>query len=127
MSFLLRDNNRTRLPLRKTRTRSPSSLRSKIQFGSEKRSSVKVVNIGAVHDGWRFFLNFARASFGNFSNSECMTKSVFLFLLDLFHCAPTDRRLVLGFTGFWRASAFASFPFTSNERVFLPFTMRLSA
>jgi len=26
-----------------------------------------------------------------------MTKSVFLFLLDLFHCAPTDRRLVLGF------------------------------
>src|SRR5260370_1031770 len=51
ISFLLRVMSRTAEPSRNARQRSPSSLRSKIQPGSENRSGVSVASSGSSHAG----------------------------------------------------------------------------
>jgi hypothetical protein len=58
-------NSRSR---RKARQRSPSHFGSKSHPWREKRSSVSVANIGAIHSGCDFFRSRALASAGSLFN-----------------------------------------------------------
>src|SRR5881409_2117164 len=70
MSLPLRDLSVTRAALAKARQRSPSSLRSNIQPGSENRWSVSVASIGLVQSGTAAGRSLAPADTGRTANGS---------------------------------------------------------
>jgi hypothetical protein len=68
----VRDSNRSRFRRRNARHRSPSSLRSKIQPGSEKRVLLSTASIGAVHSGCSCRRSRCLARGGSRSNALAM-------------------------------------------------------
>jgi hypothetical protein len=61
----VRDNSAIRFPFRNARQRTPSSFRSKIQSGSENRSSVRIASIGLTQAGCDRLRSLRRASAGS--------------------------------------------------------------
>src|ERR1700716_4272024 len=83
-------------PFRKARHRSPSNFGSKSQFGSEKRRSVSVANMGLIHSGCGLSLSRARASGGRLASKSAtrVSGNCRLLLIQFLDRPPTQN-------GFW--------------------------